>query len=381
MYKIADAIESRLDEFALAESRDQGKPVWLAKSMDIPRAVYNFRFFAGCILHHVNKSTINDAIGAVNYTTRTPTGVAGLISPWNLPLYLLTWKVAPALATGNTVVAKPSEVTSATAFLLAQVIHFCGVPPGVCNFVFGYGSTAGAALVSHPNVPLISFTGGTVTAKAIIQASAPHYKKLSLELGGKNPGIIFSDADLAKCIPGVVRSSFTNQGEICLCTSRIYVQEEIFDSFVERLVEETRRTITVGDPNLPETKMGPLVSKEHFEKVKSFVALAKADGGRVLCGETVEPPISESLPAHLKNGYFMRPTIVADIPETSRCIQEEIFGPIIIVNKFKTEEDAVSLANGVKYGLAASIWTENLGRMHRVAQQVEVSVKRVDKKK
>ncbi|KJE96146.1 aldehyde dehydrogenase family 8 member A1 [Capsaspora owczarzaki ATCC 30864] len=218
---------------------------------------------------------------------------------------------------------------------------------------------------------MISFTGGTVTARAIIQASAPHYKKLSLELGGKNPGIVFDDADMSKCVAGIVRSSFTNQGEICLCTSRIYVQESIFETFLQRLVEETRKTITIGNPSHPGTTMGPLVSREHYNKVISYVGFAKEDGARILCGETVDPAIRDSLPAELQDGYFMRPTIVANLPESSRCIQEEIFGPVIVVNSFKDEADVIERSNGVKYGLAASIWTENVGRMHRVAHAID----------
>ncbi|KAL6077357.1 Aldehyde dehydrogenase 8 member A1 [Balamuthia mandrillaris] len=363
LHKVADLIEARLEEFARAESQDQGKPVGLARAVDIPRAVSNFRFFASAILSHEEMSTTIE--GAVNYTVREPVGVAGLISPWNLPLYLLTWKVAPALAVGNTVVAKPSELTSVTAWMLAKVMVDAGVPDGVCNFVFGRGPTAGAALVRHPDVPLISFTGGTATAEQIIKDSAPHYKKLSLELGGKNPNIIFADADLTQCVPTSIRSSFANQGEICLCGSRIFVQRPIYEEFKEKFIQETEKLV-VGDPKDPKTNLGALISKEHLAKVQYYIELAKEEGGAIEAGG--QPP---SVDGELSGGYFLRPTVITGLPPTCRVQQEEIFGPVVTITPFDSEEEVIEMANGVRYGLSASLWTENVKRAHRVGQALK----------
>eukprot|EP00049_Salpingoeca_infusionum_P001294 m.47117 g.47117 ORF g.47117 m.47117 type:complete len:514 (-) comp10959_c1_seq2:1367-2908(-) len=364
--RIADAIEANLDIFALAESRDQGKPLWLAKKVDIPRAVYNFRFFAGAILYHTERSTTLDEQGSVNFTIRTPLGVAGLITPWNLPLYLLTWKVAPALATGNTIVAKPSEMTSLTAYLLARVMAKLEVPAGVCNFVFGTGPNVGAPLVEHPRVPLISFTGGTVTGKRISQLAAPQHKKLSLELGGKNPAIIFGDVDVDHVVSETIRSSFTNQGEICLCTSRIYVHSSIFDEFLEKLVAAAR-AMTVGDPLQDGTRVGALVSKEHLAKVQSYVDIAREEGGTVRCGYGVD---DLDVPASNTNGYFMRPTVISQLEDTSRCVMEEIFGPVIVVLPFTETDDVVARANSTDYGLSAVIWSKDGSRAHHVAERI-----------
>lgn len=365
LYKIADGIEKRLELFALAESRDQGKTLKLARDVEIPRAVHNFRFFAGAILHAKEISTTGPT-GALNYTLRQPMGVAGLISPWNLPLYLLTWKIAPAIAVGNTCVAKPSEVTPMTASLLGEVLNEAGLPPGVVNIVFGLGEKAGATLVEHPAVPLISFTGGTATGEIIQKLAAPHFKKLSLELGGKNPNIIFDDADMKKCLPTTIRSSFQNQGEICLCGSRIFVQEGIYKDFLEKFVQETEKLV-VGDPGDEKTFMGPLVSQEHLDKVLTCVEKAKKDGGKILTGGQ-----RIRLEGELKDGYFMRPTVIADLDRCSEINQEEIFGPVVTVLPFKYMHEVADWANTVRYGLSASVWTTNLSRAHKIAQKLEV---------
>ncbi|XP_029452471.1 2-aminomuconic semialdehyde dehydrogenase [Rhinatrema bivittatum] len=365
--KLADLLERHLEEFAEAESKDQGKTITFARTVDIPRSVFNFRFFASSILHHTTECTQMDLLGCMHYTVRTPVGVAGLISPWNLPLYLLTWKIAPAIAAGNTVVCKPSELTSVTAWMMCKLLVEADVPPGVVNIVFGSGPRAGEALVAHADIPLISFTGSTVTAQRIIEKSAPHCKKLSLELGGKNPAIVFDDAELAECVPSTVRSSFANQGEICLCTSRIYVQRAIFDEFLRKFVEATRNW-KVGVPSDRSASMGALISKEHMEKVKKYVKKAEAEGASILCGEGVDPL---SLPPSNQDGYFMLPTIITGIQDQSCCMQEEIFGPVTCVVPFDTEEEVVERANGVKYGLAATIWSRDVGRVHRVAKRLQ----------
>eukprot|EP01104_Vermistella_antarctica_P001182 TRINITY_DN1123_c2_g1_i2.p1 TRINITY_DN1123_c2_g1~~TRINITY_DN1123_c2_g1_i2.p1 ORF type:complete len:415 (-),score=80.59 TRINITY_DN1123_c2_g1_i2:405-1649(-) len=365
MMKVADVLESRLDEFAQAESRDQGKPVWLARAVDIPRAVANFRFYATAILHEEEMSTVTDALNCVNYTQKVPVGVGGLISPWNLPLYLLTWKIAPCIAVGNACVCKPSEVTPMTAFLLCDVIKQAGLPDGVVNMVFGTGPGAGAALVQHPNVPLISFTGGTQTGEVITKLAAPLCKKLSLELGGKNANVVFEDALLDDCVTTSLRSSFANQGEICLCGSRIFVQRSIFDEFVKRFVEATK-ALTVGDPK-GDSKVGALVSEAHLAKVKSYIDLAKEEGGTVECGGTTPA----DLPENLKGGYYLTPCIITGLSPTCRVQQEEIFGPVVTVTPFDTEDEVISLANNVRFGLAASVWTENARRAHRVALQID----------
>ena len=366
MMKIADRLESQLQKFAEQESHDQGKPIWLAKAVDIPRAVQNLRVFATSILHDINKSSVMTEVDAINYTIKSPVGVAGLISPWNLPLYLLTFKIAPAIATGNTVVAKPSEMTSVTSWMLAKVFKESGLPPGVVNFVFGFGPKVGEAIVKHPDIPLISFTGGTVTAKHLRATAAPFCKKLSLELGGKNAAVIFNDADLDKCIPTTIRSSFINQGEICLCTSRIYVQRDIYPKFLERFTEETRK-IVVGDPKDDKSILGALISKEHLAKVKGYVEIAEKEGATILCGKE-----ELKLPDKNKNGYFMRPAVITDVKDDSRLIQEEIFGPVTCVLPFDTEEEAIRRANNVQYGLCATVWTTNVTTLHRVSRELQV---------
>jgi len=362
--KIADLLDQRLEEFAEAESYDQGKPVSLARTVDIPRASYNFRFFASAILHHTESASDMDS-QAFNYTTRTPVGVCGLISPWNLPLYLLTWKIAPAIAVGNSVVCKPSEFTSVTAFKLCHLMTEAGLPAGVCNMVFGRGVVSGNALVQHPQVPLISFTGGTHTGQFIIRNSAPHYKKLYLELGGKNPNIIFDDANLDECVATTVRSSFANQGEICLCGSRILVQEGIYEKFIEKFVAATKK-LKVGDPTDPSTTTGALVSEEHLQRVMSYVQIAKDEGGVILTGG--DRPQMEG---DLKDGYYLNPTIITNLSPSGRVQQEEIFGPVVGVSTFKTEQEAIDIANNCNFGLVSIVWTENLRRAHRVAEELE----------
>lgn len=363
LLQIADGIQARLQEFAELESLDQGKPVWLAQEMDIPRAIHNFRFFAEEILRPDEEIYLSQKFKSRVY--RKPVGVAGLISPWNLPLYLLTWKIAPAIAFGNTVVCKPSELTSLTAGLLAEVLQEVGLPPGVVNFVFGRGAVAGEALVKHPQVPLISFTGGTATGRRIYRESAEHFKKLSLELGGKNPNVIFADADLEKAVAGTLRSSFLNQGEICLCGSRIYVEKSISEQFIEKFISEVQK-IKVGDPRDPSHFLGALVSREHLEKVQNYIEIAKSEGGKILIGGT-KPLVS----AELQGGYYLNPTIITGLPENSRCIQEEIFGPVVTISVFDHESQAIDMANNVVYGLSATLWTEDSEKANRVAESLE----------
>lgn len=365
LLKLADKIRDHAQELAEIESEDQGKPVWLAREMDISRVEANFRYFAGAILHAQNESTQMDD-HALNYTLRTPVGVCGLISPWNLPLYLLSWKMAPALACGNTVVCKPSEFTSHTAAKLCEYIQEIGFPKGVINMVFGRGPTAGDALVRHPEVPIISFTGGTATGQKIIEASAPHFKKVSLELGGKNPNVIFADCDFEQTVKTTLRSSFLNQGEICLCGSRIYVEESLYDKFLQEFVAQTEK-LQMGDPKSDQTFMGALVSKPQYEKVMSYIELSKSEGGKIRAGG-----VRPKMPTPFSDGYFIRPTIITDLPESSRCVQEEIFGPVVTISKFKNIDDAIEKANGVRYGLSASVWTQDISKAHRMARELQV---------
>ena len=359
--KIADIVEERKQELAEAESRDQGKPVSLALAMDIYRVVHNLRFFASAILQQHESATRMDQ-GALNYTVRQPVGVAGLISPWNLPLYLLSWKIAPAIAAGNTVVCKPSEMTSLTAWLFASILNEAGVPDGVVNIVFGRGPSAGQALVEHPDVPIISFTGGTATGKAIAAAAAPHLKRLSLELGGKNPNIIFDDADIEEAARMSVRAAFLNQGEICLCGSRIYVQEKVYAEFCERFVHHAKKLL-VNDPREADTFMGPVVSRDHQKKILSYIEQAKKDGGKFLMGET-----QPAMQGEFVNGYWVHPVVVTDLPNTSKVCREEIFGPFVTISSFKTEDEVVGLANELPYGLSASVWTKDVSRTHRLGE-------------
>ncbi|MCB0661156.1 MAG: aldehyde dehydrogenase [Saprospiraceae bacterium] len=365
--RIADLIGENLEAFALAESMDSGKPVSLSRSVDIPRAQSNFRFFATAILHFSSESH-NMEGQAINYTLRQPFGVVGCISPWNLPLYLFSWKIAPALAAGNCVVGKPSEITPMTAFLLSKVCKEAGLPDGVLNIVHGLGPSAGQALVEHPDVKAISFTGGTNTGRHLARTAAPMFKKLSLELGGKNPNLIFADCDFEKMMAETMRSSFANNGQICLCGSRVYIQRPIYDKFKEEFVARTKKLV-VGNPLDAPTNQGAVVSKSHFEKILSYVALAKEEGGKVLAGGHAVQLSGEN-----EGGYFIAPTIIEGLPETCRTNQEEIFGPVVTIQPFDTEEEAIVLANSTEYGLASTVWTSDLNRAHRVAEQIQAGI-------
>ena len=365
LLSIAERIEASGEALAEAESRDNGKPLSLARAVDIPRAVANFRFFATAILHAHSELHVTDHT-ALNYTLRRPRGVAGCISPWNLPLYLLTWKIAPALATGNTVVAKPSEVTPLTAFLLSEICVAAGLPAGVLNIVHGLGAKAGAALVRHPQVGAISFTGGTTTGAEIARTAAPLFKKLSLELGGKNANVIFADADLDLAVATALRASFSNQGQVCLAGSRIFVEQELYAAFVVRFVAAAR-TLRTGDPLDAATDQGAIVSAAHHAKICSYLDLARAGGGEFLCGGG-RP---DGLPARCRGGYFLEPTVIAGLPAQSRVNCEEIFGPVVTVTPFRGEDQVVAWANGTDYGLAATLFTRDLNRAHRVAERLE----------
>ncbi len=364
---LADLIEGDLDELARLESIDTGKPLSVARSVDIPRAVANFRFFATAILHTTGQSHQTDTT-ALNFTLRAPRGVAGLISPWNLPLYLFSWKVAPALATGNTAVGKPSELTPMTAHRLAELSIEAGMPPGVLNIVHGYGAKAGAAIVSHPDVPTISFTGGTDTGAHIARTAGPMFKRLALECGGKNPTIVFADADFDDALATSVRAAFSNQGEICLCGSRLLVERPVYDRFVEQFVARTR-SLTVGDPMNDGTDLGALISAEHLAKVESYVELARAEGGTIACGG--RRPAPESLGDRCRDGVFLEPTVVTGLDASCRTNTEEIFGPLVTIMPFDDTDEAVAQANATKYGLSASVWTRDLDRAHHVAEHLQ----------
>lgn len=367
LLKLANGIQDKFDEFVQAESKDNGKPLKLAEAVDIPRAIANFKFFATAILHFASESHEMNGVG-INYTLRRPIGVVGCISPWNLPLYLFSWKIAPALASGNCVIAKPSEVTPFSAYLLSKVMDEINFPKGVLNIVHGKGASAGDAIVKHPAVKAISFTGGTSTGKVIAGIAAPMFKKLSLELGGKNPNIIFNDCDFDTMLTTTLKSSFANQGQICLCGSRIFIQEEIYEKFKSAFVEKVKKS-KVSYPNDPKAHLGALVSKDHMEKVLSYIKLAKEEGGKVLAGGN-----QVKLDGEYKNGYYVEPTVIEGLTYTCRTNQEEIFGPVVTLTPFKTEEDALRMANSTDYGLSATIWTNDLKRAHRVASEVHAGI-------
>ena len=367
LIRISEMINERLEEFALAESIDNGKPLSLARTVDIPRAVSNFFFYATAALHHSTNAHAMENT-AINYTLRTPIGVVGCISPWNLPLYLFTWKIAPALASGNCVIAKPSEVTPMTAFMLSEICIKAGLPKGVLNIIHGLGHKAGMAIVSHPKISAISFTGGTKTGELIARIAAPQFKKLSLELGGKNPNIIFADCDFERAVQTSIRSSFSNQGEICLCGSRILVEQSIYEKFKISFVALTKKLKT-GDPLDEHTKIGAIVSKTHHEKILSYIKLAVEEGGKILAGGNAINPGGKN-----KNGFFIEPTIIEGLPYDCRTNQEEIFGPIVTLMPFNTEDEALKYANSTQYGLAAMLWTQNLSRAHRVAAKIESGI-------
>ncbi len=364
---LADLIDRDLMALAKAESTDSGKTITLATALDIPRAAANIRFFATAILHSSTEAHHTDAT-AINYTEQSPIGVAGCISPWNLPLYLFTWKIAPALAAGCTVVAKPSELTPMTAYLLSKLCVEAGIPKGVLNIVHGVGSKAGTAIVSHPNVSAISFTGGTATGKKIATIAAPMFKKLSLELGGKNPNIVFQDCDFENAVRTSILSSFSNQGEICLCGSRILVERSIYEKFVKEFVAQTEQLV-VGDPSDGKTNVGALVSVAHQAKVLSYISLALEEGGKILTGGARIAP-----EGRCNKGYFIAPTVISELDAQCRTNQEEIFGPVVTISPFDDEAEAIRFANSTTYGLSATIWTENLKRAHRVSSQIKSGI-------
>ena len=366
LMRLADKIEEHTEELIIAESIDNGKPESLARLVDIPRASENFRFFATAILHF--SSEIHEMDGkAINYTLREPIGVAACISPWNLPIYLLTWKIAPALAAGNTVVAKPSEITPMTAYILSKICIEVGFPPGVLNIVHGIGSKMGDALTSHPDTPIVSFTGGTQTGQHISKLAAPMFKKLSLELGGKNPNIIFADANFDKSVAIAVKAAFSNQGQICLCGSRLFIEKTIYEKFKIALIEKAS-LLKVGNPK-ENVDLGAVVSKEHMNKILSKIEEAKSLGGKILLGGK-----RKILNGECKNGYYIEPTIIEGLPYNCSVNQEEIFGPVLTLIPFDSEEEVIHMANSTKYGLSASIFTENISKGHRVAAKIKSGI-------
>ena len=398
LMRLVSLIERDLESLALAESVDNGKPVSLARAVDIPRAVANFKFYATAAMHTSNES--HETQGeAINYTLRQPLGVVGCISPWNLPLYLFTWKIAPAIAAGCTVVAKPSEVTPMTAYLLSKLCIEAGLPAGVLNIVHGLGPKVGSAIVAHKDIKAISFTGGTATGEEIARVAAPMFKKLSLELGGKNPNIIFADCNYEEMLATTIRSSFSNQGEICLCGSRIFVERSLYERFRTDFVSRVS-ALKVGDPLDADTDVGAIVSRSHFDKIMSYIELAQTEGGTILTGghqvdltaetqrrgemsELGAPSVvgtgASSIPqsavrnSQLK-GWFIEPTVIEGLPHDCRTNQEEIFGPVVTIMPFDTEDEVLSYANSVRYGLSATVWTENLSRAHRVAAKIESGI-------
>ncbi len=365
--KIAELIEENHELFSIAETNDNGKPLWLSKQVDIPRASSNLRFFATAIMHFSTEAhAMEDK--AINYTLRKPIGIVGCISPWNLPLYLFTWKIAPALAAGNCVIAKPSEVTPVTAYLLAKICKEAGLPDGVLNIVHGDGKSCGEAIIKHPLIKAISFTGSTRAGEQIATVAAPMFKKLSLELGGKNPNIIFADCNWQKMLSETIRSSFGNQGQICLCGSRVLIERSVYDKFKNEFVERVKY-LTVGDPLLENSKQGAIVSELHYKKILNCIEIAKAEGGKILIGGK-----AVKLEGRCENGYFIEPTIIEGLNQQCKTNQEEIFGPVITIQPFDTEEEALELANATQYGLAATLWTQDISRANRMAAKMESGI-------
>jgi len=365
MMKLAEAIKEKADMLVKAESFDNGKPEWLAKSVDIPRSSENFKFFATAILHYDSKSHDMDG-QAINYTLNQPIGVAGCISPWNLPLYLLTWKIAPAIAAGNTVVAKPSEITPYSAYLFSKICAEIKFPKGVINIVHGYGKPAGSEIVKRSDV--VSFTGGTDTGKKIASMAARQLKKYSLELGGKNPTIICQDANLNLAINSVIKSSFLNQGQICLCGSRIFIEKSIYSKFKKLFLTKTQ-SLSVGDPRKRSSELGAVVSKEHMEKILSKIKLAVKDGGKIVFGGN-----RLLLSGEFSDGYYLEPTIIEGLGHESSINQEEVFGPVVTLTPFESEEELVNMCNSTKYGLSASIFSENISKCHRLAANINSGI-------
>ncbi len=364
--KIASLIEENADTLAEAETNDNGKPLWLSKKVDIPRASSNFRFFATGAMHFASESHQMDT-HAINYTLRNPIGIVGCISPWNLPLYLFTWKIAPALAAGNCVIAKPSEVTPVTGFLLAKICKEAGLPDGVLNILHGQGTTCGEAIVKHKDIKAISFTGSTKAGERIASIAAPMFKKLSLELGGKNPNIIFADCNWEKMMQTTLQSSFSNQGQICLCGSRILIDRSIYDTFKKEFVERTKQ-LTVGDP-LQNNKQGSVVSKLHFNKLMQCIETAKMEGGTILCGGYAIHP-----EGRCADGFFIAPTIIEGLGPECKSNTEEIFGPVVTLQPFDNIEEALFLANATTYGLAATIWTQDITKANFLSSRIEVGI-------
>lgn len=369
MLRIADLIEENLEELAAAESRDNGKPLWLAKSVDIPRAASNFRFYGNAITQYASNAHESVGKNTMNFTLRKPIGVVGCISPWNLPLYLFSWKIAPAIAAGNCVVAKPSEVTPATAYLLGDIVKKAGLPAGVLNIVHGLGGSCGQALVAHPQIKAISFTGGTTTGEHIARTAAPMFKKLSLELGGKNPNLIFADCDYEKMLTTTLRSSFANQGQICLCGSRIFVEQSIYEKFKTDFIARVKNR-KVGHPNEPSTKVGAIVSAAHRNKIEEYLAFAKANPEEY----TILTGGNRVTITNYEDGYYLEPTVIEVQSNDCKLNQEEIFGPVVTIMPFKDEAHALELANGTRYGLSATLWTSDLSRTMRMSNELEAGI-------
>ena len=367
MLKIADLIDENIEELAMAESIDNGKPYWLAKKIDIPRASSNFRFFAHACTQFASEAHETVEHSAINYTLRKPIGVVACISPWNLPLYLFTWKIAPALAAGNTVIAKPSEVTPMTAYMLCDICTKAGLPKGVLNVVHGYGHKVGDAINRHVAIKAISFTGSTKVGSEIASIAAPMFKKISLELGGKNPTLIFADCNYDNMLEHVVRSSFSNQGQICLCGSKIYIEQTIYEKFKLDFVRRVQE-LKVGHPADPTSKIGAVVSQPHMNKILSYIELAQAEGGTILCGG------QQIKPEGYENGWYISPTVIEGLGPDCRTNKEEIFGPLVTIAPFITEDEVLALSNNSDYGLSCSIWTENLSRAHRLARDIQVGI-------